>query len=304
MRLYEQDAWGDAAAAFAKVTALRPKEGTAWAMLGLCEYRLGRHDAALAHIEQARALGTSGDPQFQQVLLYHHGMLLAMKDEFERAQEVLDSLAASGAESDETIVALGLTVLRVRPSDLESAPGDLRDAVRRAGQGEQLAARGQAADALREYEALAAAHPSIRNVQYALGRHFVARREPERAAEAYLRELARFPDHVPARLGVAAVKATSAPQVALRYAEEAVRLDPRVPLGHFLLGSLLLRTNDTARAIAELEIAEQAVKQDPRLYYALSRAYARAGRTADAERARATFLRLNDEQQRAARRDP
>jgi hypothetical protein len=38
--------------------------------------------------------------------------------------------------------------------------------------------------------------------------------------------------------------------------------------------------------------------------YALGRAYARAGRTQDAARARATFRRLTEERQRAAEKTP
>jgi predicted Zn-dependent protease len=67
---------------------------------------------------------------------------------------------------------------------------------------------------------------------------------------------------------------------------------------------LLLHTQDTDRAIGELELARRAVPDDPRVYYALGRAYARARRPEDAERARATFKRLTDERQRAARREP
>ena len=70
-----------------------------------------------------------------------------------------------------------------------------------------------------------------------------------------------------------------------------------------LLGSLLLHTSDTARAIAELERAERDVKADPAVYYALARAYGRAGRTADAARARERFTALTRERDEAARRE-
>jgi predicted Zn-dependent protease len=302
MRLYEQDDYAGAAAAFETVTALRPSEGTAWAMRGLCEYRLGRMDAALAHIRKGRALGLPDDPQLRQVVQYHEGVLLAGAGEFERAQDTLAALAASGVDSEEVTLALGCAVLRVPPADLPGADDAVRRAVVRAGHAERLAARKQLDQARAAYQALAADFPGVRHASYALGRHFVAVREPDKAVEAYAREIEAFPDHVPARLGIAAIKAASDPAGALRLAEQAVALNPRVPLGHFLLGSLLLHTPDTDRAIRELEIAEQSVREDPRLYYALSRAYARAGRRDDAARARATFLRLTEEQQRAGRR--
>jgi tetratricopeptide (TPR) repeat protein len=292
MRAYERDDYAAAARAFARVTELDPKEGMAWAMLGLCEYQLGQPDQALAHIQKGRALGVAPDVQLRRVLQYHEAMLLAGRSEFERAQEIFGELAEAG---------VGLTVLRIRPAD---ATADTDALVREAGRAEQLRVTRQFDRAAAAYRQLAASHPRTRNVQYAVGRYYVAARQPAEAVAAFEKEIANSPDHVPARLGIAAVKAETDPAAALPYAEEAVRLNPRVPLGHFLLGSLLLHTPDTARAIAELEAAEQDVREDPRLYYALARAYTRAGRTADAERARATFQRLTDERQRAARRQP
>jgi tetratricopeptide (TPR) repeat protein len=301
MRAYERDDYAAAARAFTTVTGLRPEEGIAWAMLGLCEYQLGQPDQALAHIQKGRALGVPGDAQLRQVLQYHEAILLAGRSEFERAQEIFGELAEAGVTSDDVIAGLGLAVLRIRPVD---ATADTGAAVHEAGRAEQLRVTRQFDRAAEAYRKLAASHPRTRNVHYAVGRYYVATRQPAEAVAAFEKEIANWPDHVPARLGIAAVKAETDPAAALPYAEEAVRLNPRVPLGHFLLGSLLLHTPDTARAIAELELAEQEVREDPRLYYALARAYKRAGRTADADRARATFQRLTDERQRAARRQP
>ena len=114
--LYEKDEFADAAAALRKATSLNPKVGTAWAMLGLCEFRLGQQDAALTHLQRGRALGMSADAQLRHVALYHEGLLLLAKSEFERAQEALRSLSADGVESDDLTLALGMSVLRRRPS--------------------------------------------------------------------------------------------------------------------------------------------------------------------------------------------
>jgi tetratricopeptide (TPR) repeat protein len=300
--LYERDAYADAAAAFQRATALNPDVGTAWVMLGLCEFRLGQHDAALTHIQKGQRLGISADPQFKQVMRYHEGLLLLGTREFERAQEVFRGLSAEGVDSDELIIALGRSVLRLPPNLPGEEPAAI-ELVRRAGRAEHLAAQHKFTEALRAYEQLTIDFPKTRHVQYALGRHFVARREPDKAVEAYEREIANSPDHVPARLGIAAIKAGSDPADALRYAEDAVRLNPRIPLGHYVLGMLLLEhTPDTSRAIAELEMAERSVRDDPGIYYALRRAYLRAGRTKDAERAQTIFKRLTEERDEAARR--
>lgn len=303
VRAYERDDYTAAALAFAAVADARPHEGMAWAMLGLCEYKLARPDEALAHIQRARTLGIAGDAQFRQVVQYHEAMLLAGRSEFERAQDILVALAESGVSTDTLIRALGMAVLRIRPADAD-ADAAIVSLTEEAGRAEQLLATKQFDRAAAAYRDLADRHRTTRNVQYALGRYYVATRQPAQAAGAFEREIANSPDHVPARLGLAAIKKDSDPAAALAYAEQAVRLNPRIPLGHYLLGSLLLQTPDTTRAIAELELAEQSVREDPGLYYALARAYARAGRNADAERARATFRRLTDERQRAARKQP
>jgi tetratricopeptide (TPR) repeat protein len=302
--LYDADAYAEAAAALRRAADLSAAAGTALVMLGLCEFKLERFDEALAHIQEGQQRGVSSDPQFRQVMRYHEAVLLLHKSEFERAQEVLDDLSANGVESDDLTVALGESVLRMRPAEISRDNPEQQQIIRRAGHAARLAARKQFDEAEREYEALARDFPQTRNVHYALGRYFVRTSQPAKAAAAYEQELTIVSDHVPALLGLAAIKGETDPAGALPYAERGAAINPRIPLGHYLLGSLLLHTDQIDRAIAELEIARKAVPQDPGVYYALGRAYARANRPKDAEEARATFKRLNDARQRAARRPP
>jgi predicted Zn-dependent protease len=302
--LYDRDAHADAAAALRKATAIAPSVGTAWVMLGLCEYRLGAFAPALAHVQKGRRLGVSADPQFRLVMRYHEGLLLVHAAEFERAQETLDELSAEGVDTVDLDVAQGLAALRMRPGDLAPGASPQRAIVIAAGRAEGLAARKQFAEAQRAFESLAADHPTTRNVHYALGRYFVRTEQPAPAAAAFEREIAVSPDHVPARLGIAAIVLQDDPARALRLVDEAIARNPRVPLAHYLRGRLLLDRGDAAGAVPALETAERSVKDDPGVYYALSRAYAQVGRQADADRARATFTRLNDARQAAARRAP
>jgi tetratricopeptide (TPR) repeat protein len=287
--LYDRDAHADAAAALRKATTLDPSVGTAWVMLGLCEYRLGAFTQALAHVQRGRRLGVSADPQFRLVMRYHEGLLLVHAAEFERAQETLDELSADGVDTEDLDLAQGLAALRMRPGDV--APGASPH-------------RAVVTEAQRAFEALAADHPTTRNVHYALGRYFVRTEQPAPAAAAFEREIAISPDHVPARLGIAAIVLQDDPARALRLVDEAIARNPRVPLAHYLRGRLLLDRGDAAGAVPALEAAERSVKDDPGVYYALSRAYTQLGRQADADRARATFTRLNDARQAAARRAP
>jgi tetratricopeptide (TPR) repeat protein len=300
--LYDHDRFGGAAAGFENVVSIDPNAGTAWVMLGLCEFRLGRFDRSLGHIQRGQRIGTNEDPQFQHVMHFHEGVLLLRRREFERAQDALASVTRDGVDSDDVIIALGQSVLRLTPSDLPAPDSPGREMVRRAGRAAALTSRHQFGEAEAAYEKLASDFPGTRNIHYAVGRYFADTSQPERAAAAYAAEIQVSPDHVPARLGLAAIEAESDPAAALRLAEQAVSLNARIPLGHYLLGVLLLEANHVSRAIAELNVARQAVPEDPEIYYALGRAYTRANRPADAARARATFKHLTERAQRAAER--
>lgn len=292
--LYERDLFAEAATAFARAAALDPKVGTAWVMLGLCEFKLGRHEEALAHIQRGRRQGTVADPQLKRVMLYHEGLLLIGKGEFESARQTLGLLSRDGVENEELITALGLAALNLRFAALLADEARVVQLVRRVGWAEHLAAQRRLPEALDAYQRIAADFPSERNVNYAVGRFLFEIRDNDNAARAFERELRVSPEHVAARLALATIKASVDPQQALRYAEEAVQLDPRIPLGHYLLGSLLIETGQIERAIAELEVARRALPQEARIYFALARAYTRARRPQEAERALATFRRLSE----------
>jgi Flp pilus assembly protein TadD len=58
---------------------------------------------------------------------------------------------------------------------------------------------------------------------------------------------------------------------------------------------LYLDVDEYQKAIPQLELAEKAFPRDARVYFALGSAYSRAGRKAEAEKARAMFQKLSAE---------
>lgn len=293
--LYDKDAYADAAVALSRAAALSPNVGTTWVMLGLSEFKLGRHAPALEHIQRGRRLGVSSNPQLRRVMIYHEGLLLLGKGDFQRAQETLSQLSLEGVESDELFAALGLSVLRLRFSELRAGDEALRQVVARAGRAEHLAAQKKFEEAQREYERLAADFPKGPNVHYAYGRFLLVSGDEEKAIAVLLREIEINPQHLLARLLIADNKLSRRDYAAgLPYAEEAAKLSPRLPLARYLLGSLLLGAGQTERAITELETAARLMPDESRIFYALSNAYLRAGRKREAERALAAFARLKE----------
>ena len=71
-----------------------------------------------------------------------------------------------------------------------------------------------------------------------------------------------------------------------------MRLAPGLFVTHLVLGRALAATGQVDRGIRELETAAAQQPRIPEIQLALARAYAQAGRKADADRANATFRSL------------
>ncbi len=296
---YDQSAYADAARAFQKVAALSPKNGTAYVMLGLSEFELGRDEPALQHLQKGSDIGLDKDVSLRHAVLYHEGVLLQRKGKFEAAQEMLEQLCLQGIENDDIANALGMTLLRSPAKNPPATASEDANIVVRIGRAECLAGQKKYDEAKQSFEAVVKANQNYPNIHYAYGLFLLEARDLANGVEQLKLEIANNPDHVFARLQIAAAQYKVDSAAGIPYAEEAVKLDPRLPLGHYLLGALLLDVDQPERAIPELEVAEKVFHRDPRVYFALGSAYSRVGRKQDAARARATFERLSKETEKS-----
>ncbi|HUJ31061.1 MAG TPA: tetratricopeptide repeat protein [Candidatus Acidoferrum sp.] len=292
---YDQNDYASAARAFEKVRALDSKAGTARVMLGLCKFELGQDDSALKYIEEGKAIGIADDPQLWHVMLYHEGVLLQRRGRFESAQESLVRVCADGVEDDNVTRALGMTALRMSGKDapVEGSPG--ASVVSGVGRAQCMAARRKFDEARENFAAVEKNYPQYPNLHYAYGRFLIEVNDTAGAVQEFQQEIQNNPDHIFALLQIAAVKYRVDSQGGLPYAEQAVKRNPQMPLAHYLLGLLLVDTHDYARAVPELETAQRAFPQEAKVYFALAAAYAHTGRPDEAARAKATFLRLNQQ---------
>ncbi len=300
--LYERDQYGEAAHAFKRTAMLQPKVGAPWAMLGLCEFRIGDYDNALKHIRQGRQIGLGDNQELSRVVRYHEGALLLLKGDFETAQNIFGALSYDNVSHEDLIIAHGLASLRIPMLPSQVAP-DYRDRelIRRAGFAEHLAAQLNIGDAQQEFARLVADYANAPNVQYAYGKYLLKQRDDEGAMAAFQREIENSPQHALARLQIAYIRLRNKEaEAGLKLAEEAVRLHPRLPLGHYILGRIRFEMGDTAKAIEELEIARRLAPNEPRVHFTLARAYDKAGRKTEAAAARETFVRLSKMAEEAA----
>jgi tetratricopeptide (TPR) repeat protein len=295
---YDRNSYPEAARAFQKVVRLAPRNGTADVMLGLSEFELGRDDPALRHIEKGAALGLDSDPELRHVALYHEAVLLQRQGRFESARDILQQLCLQGVQSDEVSTGLGMTLLRLRRRNAPSQGSAEAGIVARVGHAGCLTGQKKFDDARREMNEVVAQNPKYSRVHYAFGLLLVQASELPAAVAEFKEEIRNDPSDVISRLQIAAATYKTDSAAGLPYAEEAVRLAPQQSFAHYLLGMLLLDTDNYQRAIPELEIARKAFPHETRIYLALGTAYSRAGRKQDAASARATFLRLTAERRK------
>jgi predicted Zn-dependent protease len=290
---YDHDHYANAAQAFERLITLDPANGTAHAMLGLCQFELTNDEAALKNLLNAERLGVIKDEQLRKVAVYHLGLLQLRTKRFSAAKETLQQLAKDGVKTRELNAALAEAALLIRPQDAPSEGTEGATVLDRAGEAEILFAQKDFDRAKQIYRSLAEEYPTYPHLHIAFGRLLLETYDIDEAVDEFQKELKTDPKNVDSLLEIAAVRYQLDSQDGLKYAESAVKLAPEQPFAHYLLGLLRLDTDDAAGAIPELEIARKAFPREARMYFSLGNAYARVGRKVEAAKARAEFARIN-----------
>ncbi|HEX7085099.1 MAG TPA: tetratricopeptide repeat protein [Vicinamibacterales bacterium] len=288
---YELDRYSPARDAFRRVILADPKHGGAYAMKGLCEFRLENYDAALEDLLKASEIGLGASRDLTDVVRYHTAILLTRRQEFEFALLQLEPIAQSGNDSPSVIEAMGIAVLRIPllPSEL---PPERREMVLLAGRGAYYQAARVTTAADRAYRELVQRYPDSPNTHYVYGT-FLLQSDPAKAIEELEKELKISPGHVPAILQIAFEYIKQSNWEAARpWAEEAVAIAPDNFAAHRAIGQVLLETGDVEKAVDHLERGVRLAPDSPSMHFMLARAYQRAGRTEDAARERLEFRRL------------
>jgi tetratricopeptide (TPR) repeat protein len=290
---YDRDHYARAAHAFEKVIALDSKNGTAHAMLGLCQFELHQDDAALKNLLAAENIGVIKDQQLRIVALYHMGVLELRFGKYGAAKETFGQLARDHIRSKELTTGMGLAALLIKSQDAPAEGTPAASVVEGVGEAELFLTANDFDQAKQKYIQLISAFPDYPNLHFAFGRVLLETHENDQAIQQFELELQRDPKHVNSMLEIAVARQLVDPQAGLKYAEDAAKLAPSLPFAHYILGMLRLDTGDANGAIPQLEIALKAFPTEAGVYFALGRAYAKVGRKEDAGRARAEFARLN-----------
>ena len=289
---YTLDDYPQCRSAFRRVATLAPKNGAAYAFLGLCEFGLKEYDRALPNLLRSRTLGVGDTGELGGVARYHAAILLTRMEQYENALETLGEFAAEGNDNPRVIEAMGIATLRMAflPTEL---PADRREMVLMAGRASYMMATRNTAAAEKAFAALVGRYPEAPNVHYAFG-VFLLGEKGEQAIEQFKLELAQQADHAPSLMQIAFeyLKQGDA-KTSLAYAQQAVAAAPKEFPARKALGQALLENGDVEGAIKELELGIKLAPDSPGLHFTLARAYQRAGRLEDAARERNEFTRLD-----------
>jgi tetratricopeptide (TPR) repeat protein len=278
--------------AFTRVVKLAPKNGAAYAMLGLCGFHLKDYDRALQHLLQSRIFGVGDTGDLGTIARYHAALLMTRAEQFEQALETLGEFANEGDDNPRVIEAMGLATLRMALLPAE-APPERREMILMAGRASYMMATRNTAAADKAFEALVTRYAEVPNVHYAYG-VFLLQEQGDRAIDEFKRELEIQPGHAWSLMQIAYeyLKQGNA-AAALPPARDAAAAAPNAFAARKALGQALLETGDVNGAIRELEIGIKLAPESPGLHFTIARAYQRAGRLDDAARARDEFTRLD-----------
>ena len=285
----------EAVSSLQQAVALDTKQPDTWTLLGLSEFETKDYNNSLVHLERGRSLGFSGNANAVRLSRYHLALLLNRKGEFDRAIDVLIPAIGAGALADEIQFAMGMALLRIAAFPEEVKP-EQKPLLERTGEAGALLADSRYDRALPLFEQLVHDYPKTPFLHYSYGDALAATSMYDEAESQLRAEIDLNPNSVLPYLRLASIdlqRHQSAP--ALTAAKKACEIEPDSSEAHYLLGRSLFDQNEIPAAIQELETARRLSPNSPKVRFNLARAYARAGRDADAERERSEFERLNSQ---------
>ncbi len=289
---YEADQYVQGRDAFRHMLSSEPNIAAGWAMLGLCEFQTKQYDEALAHLERATSLGLGGHEEIRDIANYHRAMLLTREGEFDQAMGLVALAVVQGKDNPRLVEAMGIAALRkpVLPSEL---PPTERELVMDVGRALCDGSARRLADAIAEFDLILKKYPDAPELHYLYGLVLI-NDDPDRAVDQFKAELAISPRHFQALYSIAReYDKRSDYAAALPFAKRAVDVNPNFAPGHALWGKALVDSgSDVPLGLGELQTAIKMNPANPQNHYLLAMAYAKVGRSADAAKERAEFIKL------------
>jgi tetratricopeptide (TPR) repeat protein len=297
LRAYVAADFPKSAAVLKTWLAANSSNGTAWALLGLCEFALRDYENALIHLDRSARLGMNASTESLDQARYTYGVLLVRAGRFDEADSILATAwQPSNPMNPKVEFALGLSLLRRAelPENVKPREADL---VREAGRISLLLQQSKYEDAFPLFKVLIERYPSMPFLHYAYGTALLAVSDFDSAAIQMKAERPISPASELPCLRLASISLRQhMSDESIKWALCALNLNPHSIDGHYLLGRASLDLGDVTSAIRELEAASKLSPASPEIHFNLAKAYVRANMTEKAEIERETFTRLSQPQ--------
>ena len=290
---YSAGHYPEAVSELKRWTERRPNLGTAWAVMGLCEFEMKDYKNALIHLQRGEDLGFGGSPEAVGLARYHLAVLENRNGEFESAMETLLPGTRSGTIAPQIQIALGMALLRMPllPDQVGPSQNTLPQS---AGEIAALLENSKYDQAYRKFRVLLKEYPSVPFLHYAYGTALAAFSQFDEAETQLRAELQISPGSELPYLSLASVALKRyRPAEALASAQRAVELAPDSAESHYVLGRACLELGQNEQAVREFEWASRLAPGSPEVHFNLAKAYAKAKLPEKAEQERAIFARLN-----------
>jgi tetratricopeptide (TPR) repeat protein len=271
----------------------QPNVGTAWAVMGLCEFEMKDYKNALIHLRRGEQLGFGGSPEAIGLARYRLAVLENQDGQFESAMETLLPGTRSGTPKKEVEIALGMALLRmpVLPEQVESSKLAL---VQSTGEIAALLQNSKYDQAFPKLEVLLKQYPSVPFLHYAYGTALAALSQFDEAEKQLRAELKISPESELPYVSLASVALKQyRPAEALASAQRAVQLAPDSAEAQYVLGRACLDLGQNKLAVHDLEQASKLAPGSPEVHFNLAKAYAKEKLSEKAEQERVIFARLN-----------
>lgn len=293
MLYYSAGRYREAISELEKWVQHQPDFGTAWAVMGLCEFEIKDYSNALIHLQRGAELGLGGSPESVRFAKYRLAVLFNRNRQFERATETLAAESGAGPLSREIQLTLGMALLRM-PQMPEQIEGSSTQLVQTAGEIAALLQKSKYDLAYPKFQSLLREYPAVPFLHYAYGTALGALSQYDEA-EIQLRmesQISPASELPYVRLASLALK-RHRPAEAMPEAQRAVQLAHDSAEAHYVLGRACLELGQEREAVQELEAASRLAPGSPEVHFNLAKAYSKAKMPEKAEEERAIFARLN-----------
>ncbi len=267
--------------------------GTAWAMMGLCEFQIKRYENALIHLQHGNELGMGGSKQSIKEAKYKLGVLLNQVGHHEEAVRILASEAESTTGLKDFDLALGMALLRISlfPEQVDSSR---RDLLQKAGAIAVLLQRSKYDQAFLQIQFLLTQYPTTPFLHYVYGVGLASLSRFDEAKTQLREELKISPQSELPYIALASTALQERePGDALAPALQATRLAPKSAQAHYLLGRAQLELGNNVEALKELRESETLAPGSPEVHFNLAKAYGKAQRLTEQSQELQTFQRLS-----------